>query len=83
MVEQVVFSSNDIKVHPDFIYNRIDLFSNNCILLHVHNELSDYMIEVQLFEKHAELGIWMMSVTGVEFDEISDFILNFLKNNEW
>lgn len=74
MVEQVVFSSNDIKVHPDFIYNRIDLFSNNCILLHVHNELSDYMIEVQLFERHAELGIWMMSVTGVEFDEISDFI---------
>lgn len=75
MVEQILYSP-DIIIHPDFIYNRIDLFSNNCILLHVHNDRNDYMLEVQLFEKYVVLGIWMMSVTGEEFDEISDFIFN-------
>jgi len=76
MVEQIDFSSKDIIIHPNFIYNRIDTFSKNCIFLHVQNNANDYYLEMQLFDKHAILGVWMMVVTGVEFDEITKFIFN-------
>ena len=83
MVEQIDFSSNSIVINPNFIYNRIDLFSKNCILLHVKNDNNDYMLEAQLFAKHAVLGVWMMKVSGSDFEEISRFIFNKYKNIEF
>lgn len=74
MVQQVEFFNFDCRIEPDFIYNRPDLFCTNYIVLHVINEIHDYYLEVQLFEKFAILGLWMMNVSGEEFDEIALFL---------
>ena len=83
MVEQIDLSFPAIKIHPDFIYNRIDLFSNNYILLHIQNDNNDYYLEVELLKKHAVLGIWMMRIPGGVFDEISHYIFRNYKEIEY
>lgn len=82
MIEQVNSNVDFSKITPDFIYNRVDLFCENYIVLHVQND-KDYYLEVQLFDNHAELGIWMMEISGHEFDEISKFIFNKYEGIEY
>lgn len=83
MVQQVEKTTDLKSISPDFIYNRIDLFCKDFIVLNVHNNTNDYLVEVRLHGNHAELGIWMMKVTGEEFDEISKFIFARYKEIEY
>lgn len=83
MVQQVEITTDVKSISPDFIYNRIDLFCKDYVVLNVHNNTNDYLVEVRLFGKYAELGIWMMKVTGEEFDEISKFIFKKYKEIEY
>lgn len=83
MVQQVDIKAKVKSISPDFIYNRPDLFCKDYIVLNVHNNLNDYFVEVRLLGTHAELGIWMMKVTGEEFDEISKFIFTRYKEIEY
>lgn len=75
MVQQVETDIDFSKISPNFIYNRIDLFSGSYIVLHVKNDY-DYYLEVQLYENRAELGIWMMFVSSKDFEEIFQFIFS-------
>lgn len=83
MVQQVDITKEVKSISPDFIYNRIDLFCNDYIVLNVHNNTNEYLVEVRLLGNHAELGIWMMEVTGEEFDEISKYIFTNYKEIEY
>ncbi|WP_455664223.1 GNAT family N-acetyltransferase [Phocaeicola sp.] len=63
-------------ISPNFIYNRIDLFSDDFILLHrVHSD-PDFYIEAQLLGDHALLGAWMMDMKKEELEEISTLIFS-------
>lgn len=83
MVQQIDVKAEVKSISPDFIYNRADLFCKDFVLLNVRNNMNDYLVEVQLLGNHAELGIWMMKVTGEEFDEISNFIFAKYKEIEY
>lgn len=83
MVQQIDISTKVNSISPDFIYNRADIFCKNYILLNVRHGSNNYMLEVRLHGNHAELGIWMMKVTGKEFDEISKFIFTRYKEIEY
>lgn len=83
MVEQFDNYSNKYRIEPDFIYNRADLFCNNYIILHISNVKCDYYLEVQLLDKYAILDVWMMTVTGNELDEISNYIFKQYKQIEY
>lgn len=63
-------------ISPNFIYNRIDLFSNDFILLHNMHSKSDFYVEAQLFSDHALLGTWMMDIKKEELEEISALIFS-------
>jgi hypothetical protein len=82
MVQQVEMTTDVNSISPDFIYNRMDLFCKDYIVLNVHNITSDYLVEVRILENYAELGIWMMKVTGKELDEISEYIFTNYKEIE-
>lgn len=83
MVQQVEITTDVRLISPDFIYNRADIFCKNYIVLNVKNGTNSYSFEVQFHEKYAELGIWMMKVTGDEFDVISKFIFTRYKEIEY
>ena len=82
MVEQIETAFDCSKITPNFIYNRIDLFSQDYVVLHVQSD-QDYYLEVQLFDHHAELGIWMMPVSGRDLDEIFQYIFRRYKNVDY
>jgi len=82
MVQQVDKVLDDSVIRPDFIYNRIDLFTKDVILLHVQGD-HEYDLEVQLCSRHAELGIWMMPVSGRELDEIFQFLFRRYRNLDY
>lgn len=64
------------RISPNFIYNRIDLFSDDFILLHkVHSKPVFYM-EAQILSDHALLGTWMMDMQIEELEEISALIFS-------
>lgn len=63
-------------ISPNFIYNRIDLFSDNFILFHKVDSNPDFYIEAQLFSDHALLGAWMMDMKKEELEEISALIFS-------
>ncbi len=79
MIELIDNNSNKYKIEPDFIYNRVDLFCKNYIVLHVINEKCDYYLEVQLLERHAILGAWMMTITENDFFEVSQYVFKRYK----
>jgi len=83
MVQQIDNKAVVKSISPDFIYNRTDLFSKDYIVLNVHNSMNDYLVEVRLLGNHAELGVWMMRVTGEDFDEISKYIFTRYKEIEY
>lgn len=83
MVQKVEIATDVKSISPDFIYNRADIFCNDYIVLNIKNSTNNYMLEVRLIGNHAELGIWMMKVTGEEFDEISQFIFTRYKEIEY
>ncbi|MBQ9232301.1 MAG: GNAT family N-acetyltransferase [Prevotella sp.] len=83
MVDQTTDYFNLSRLTPQFIYNRFDLWCENFIVLHVHNEKSDYIVQARLLNNHAELGVWMMEVSGRDFDEISQFIFSKYKQIEY
>lgn len=83
MIEQIDNNSNKYRIEPDFIYNRVDLFCKNYIVLHVINEKCKYYLEVQLLEKYAILGAWMMTITENDFSDISQYIFNRYKRIEY
>lgn len=81
---QVISEKYDFtKIVPEFIYNRIDLFCEKFIILHVMNEKHDYQLEVQLHDNHAELGAWMMTISKKDFDEIASFLFHNYRNIEY
>lgn len=82
MVQQVETPFDGSRISPDFIYNRIDLFSKDYIVLHVQGD-HEYDLEVQLFPHHAELGIWMMPVSGRDMEEICQFIFSHYKSVDY
>lgn len=83
MVQQVKITRDVKSISPNFIYNRADLYCKNYIVLNVQYSTNNYMFEVRLIGNHAELGIWMMKVTGKEFDEISKYIFTNYKEIEY
>lgn len=82
MVQQVETAFDFSKISPDFIYNRIDLFSKDYIVLHVQSD-HEYDLEVQLFPHHAELGIWMMPVSSHDLEEIFQYLFKRYKRIEY
>lgn len=82
MVEQIETAFDCSKITPNFIYNRIDLFSSDYVVLHVQSD-QDYYLELQLFDHHAELGIWMMPVSGRDLDDIFQYIFRRYKNVDY
>lgn len=83
MVQQVEITTDVRSISPDFIYNRADIFCKNYIVLKVKNGTNSYMLEVQFHGNYAELGIWMMKVSGNELDEISKFMFTRYKELEF
>ena len=83
MVQIISEEFDFAKIVPEFIYNRIDLWGKNFIILHVINEKHDYQLEVQLLDNHAELGAWMMTISKMEFDEIARFLFHNYRNIEY
>ena len=83
MIEELCNYSKSISINPDFIYNRIDLYSDSIIILHVQNDSKDYYLEANLFDDHAVLGIWMMTIMKNEFEEISKYIFNRYKKVQY
>lgn len=80
MIERVYGVDGLEKIHPDFIYNRVDKCSDNYILLHVENGWSDFYIVASLHGKFAELGSWMAQVSDLSLKEIARFL--FKENPE-
>ena len=77
MIEDIEKTSFDYsKIEPNFIYNRIDLFDHNYTILHIINNNINYYIEIRLAKIHAELGVWLMHITKVDFKEISSYIFS-------
>jgi hypothetical protein len=62
------------RINPDFIYNRIDLFSDDYEIIHVYNSVSEFYLEIHLFNKYVELGSWMMSIDTISLNEIASFL---------
>lgn len=83
MVQKISEKIDYSKIVPEFIYNRVDLFCNKFIVLHVVNETRDYQLEVQLFDNHAELGAWLMTISKKDFDEIARFLFHNYRNIEY
>lgn len=83
MIQIIEITRDDISIVPDFIYNRIDLFCKDYIVLNVRGNKNNYLVEVRMHRNHAELGVWMMKVTGEEFDKISDYIFAKYKEIEY
>ena len=83
MVQQLSEKYDFTKIVPNFIYNRIDLFSKDFIILRIQNEKHDYQLEVQLFDNHAEVGAWMMTISKCDFDEIALFLFHNYRNIEY
>jgi hypothetical protein len=83
MVQQLSEKCDFTKIVPDFIYNRIDFFSKDFVILRIQNEKHDCQLEVQLFDNHAELGAWMMTVFKQDFDEIASFLFHNYCNIEY
>ena len=83
MVQQLNEKCDFTKIVPNFIYNRIDLFSKDFIILRIQNEKHDYQLEVQLFDNHAEVGAWMMTISKCDFDEIALFLFHNYRNIEY
>lgn len=82
MVQQVETPFDGSRISPDFIYNRIDLFSKDYIVLHVQGD-HEYDMEVQMFPHHAELGIWMMTVSSHDLEEIFQYLFHRYKRIEY
>lgn len=82
MVEQIETAFDFSRITPAFIYNRIDLFSPNYRVLHVQGD-QDFYLEVQLFDHHAELGVWMMPVSDRDLDDICQFIFSHYKSVDY
>lgn len=83
MVQQLNEKCDFTKIVPNFIYNRIDLFSKNFVILRIQNEKHGYQLEVQLFDNHAELGAWMMDISKCDFNEIALFLFHNYRNIEY
>lgn len=62
------------KINPNFIYNRIDLFSDDYEILHVSNIDSEFYCEINVHTKYIELGSWMMSIDNISLNEITSFL---------
>jgi len=71
------------KVEPDFIYNRFDLFYDNYIVLEAEHVQERHILEVCIYEKYAELGIWKMHISNVLLKEISHFLFVKYPNIEY
>jgi len=75
MIEIINSSSFDYNnINPNFIYNRMDLFANLFVILHIKNSNKEFYIEVKIEKKEALLGSWMMEISRSELKEISTFI---------
>lgn len=78
MIEFINKTSFDFsKIEPNVIYNRIDLFDTNFVILHIAND-NDYYVELLLKKSHAELGAWLMHISYNDLNMISSFVfLNY------
>jgi len=61
---------------PDFIYNRIDLFSQNYEILNIHDDEITYCVEVDYNERKATLGMWLNPISQAAFNGVIEYIFN-------
>jgi len=84
MVKKINKESFDFsKIKPNFIYNRIDLFDDSYIILHIKNNKYEYYIEILLKKNHAELGAWLMHISKADFKDISSYIFSHYPQIEY
>ena len=74
MIEQVPHLLNYLRINPNFIYNRFDLFDNEFVVLHIDDKGSDKYLEIRIKDVHVELGVWLMKISKADFKDISSYI---------
>lgn len=64
------------KVTPNFIYNRFDLFcgAGEFEAVQIRNGREEKIVEYMLKDDQAELGLWLVSITRQELEELLYYI---------
>lgn len=78
-VNVITSPHKDKIITPDFIYNRIDLFSSNYEILEIKNNIT-YYVEVDYKKTEAILGVWLVDIPVEVIEKIAEFIFNTHKN---